>query len=67
MYMRWESIFGKGAITHEVTPVEPLLQRLFQSNYTALPKIFGKIMLLAESIQVISQYNDITLHFNLHY
>ena len=61
MYMRWNWIFGKGVMTHEVTPVEPLLQRLSQSNYTALPKLLGKIMLFAESIQVI--HNTIILHY----
>lgn len=52
VYMRWESKFGKGVITHEVTPVEPLLQRLTQSNYGDCPKIFGKIVLYSELIQV---------------
>ena len=52
VYMRWNSIFGKGVMTHEVTPVEPLLQRLSQTNYTALPKLFAKTMLFAESVQL---------------
>jgi hypothetical protein len=52
VYMRWESKFGSGAFTHEVTPVEPLLQRLCQTNYGSCPNIMGKVMLYAEAVQV---------------
>jgi hypothetical protein len=54
--MKWESKFGKGAFTHEVTPIEPLLQRLTQTNYGSCAKLMGKIMLYIESIQVIIDY-----------
>lgn len=50
--MKWESLFYKGVFTHEVTPVEPLLQKLTQTNYGSCPNIIGKLLLYAEATQV---------------
>ena len=52
--MRWQSFLGDGVSSIEVTPVEPLVQRLSQNIYTGfpIPRIFAKILLYVEAIQV---------------
>lgn len=52
-------MFGKGLFTHEVTPIEPMLQRLWQTVYTGfpVPRIVAKILLHFEAIQVIKYYS----------
>ena len=52
--MKWNFKFGSGVFFHEVTPVEPMVQKLTQAIYSGskIPNIVAKGILYAEVIQV---------------
>lgn len=54
VYMTFNSIFGKGAFIHSLTPIEPLTQRMIHHVYFQrfTPTIIAKFFMLAEALQV---------------
>lgn len=54
VYLRWESVFGRGAFLQSLLPVGPLEQRMRHTVWAEwrVPTLLAKFFLLAEAVQV---------------
>ncbi|KAL3870480.1 hypothetical protein ACJMK2_038535 [Sinanodonta woodiana] len=54
VYLDFVSLFGKGVFIHNLTPIEPMVQRLVHNIYVSwtYPTFVAKFFMLGEAIQV---------------